>query len=418
MANQIVKRINNISFYAVSGAGDDTFVGIKARGNSIDFYYPYAYNFDFESKELRSQIVSILKTIDLAKTKDNSQANVFIKRDNEADFALDSYLWVIRDYLQNGFYVNREKTFKLNQRGKINWKRTLDTTPIVSTNRQIIYKDIVVESKDNIDNLLVEIHRYCVKKSIDYIGWIFGINSAFIQTKSFNEYVKKQYLSALTKELSNTFEDDKKVRLSHLKNVIQGLDAGLEGKDFIYGVGSYDYVFEKMIDSIFGNEDITKFHPKGQWFLAKNRFRPIDSSNLRPDTIFSNSEDVYVLDSKYYRFGATGEIKHLPETSSIQKQVVYGDFIESNLSSKFKRVYSAFIIPYNKFDNKFGTNSDIFYVGYARMNSNKGKKSHESIHTFLIDLKHVVDTWNNINHSEDREKLITEISNAIEIIND
>lgn len=414
MTSQIT-NINNVSFHSSSGAEDDSFVGIKIKGNTIDFYYPRAYHFDFDSKNIRSEIVSILKTITLAKTKEKNQVDVFTERENETDFALDSYLWVIRDFLSNGFYVNREKTFKFNQNGKVNWKRTLDNTPIVSKSGQIIYNDIVVETKSNVENLLVEIHRYCVKKSIDYIGWIFNLKSSFIHTKPFNDSIKKQYLSALTKELSNTFEDDKKVRLTHLKNVIQGLDARLEGRDFVYGVGSYDYIFEKMIDAIFSNEDVTNFYPKGQWFLVKNSFKPTNSSDLRPDTILSNGKDVYILDSKYYRFGVTADEKHLPETTSIQKQVVYGDFIESNLNAKYENVYNAFLIPYDKLSNKFGTNLDMFYIGYARTDSNKGKKTHESVHTFLIDLKHVIDSWNKTNHKEDRELLITEIQKAIKM---
>ena len=413
MARMEQTTINNLFLHPSSGTEDDSFVGLKIKGNAIEFFYPKAYHFDYDPKFIKNEIVAILKTISLAKTKERNQVDVFTERDSDTDFALDSYLWVIRDFLANGYYINREKAFKHNQKGKINWKRTLNNNPIVSKSGQIIYNDVVVETKNNIDNLLVEIHRHCIKKSIDYIGWIFNINSNFIQTKPFNDDVKRQYISALSTELAHTFEDAKKVRLTHMKNVIQGLDAKLEGKDFVYGVDTYDYVFEKMIDYIFSNEDVTSFYPKGQWYLVKNAFKPINSSDLRPDTILSNGEDVYILDSKFYRFGITGNDKHLPETTSIQKQIVYGDFINAHLSAKYKRVYNAFLIPFDRLDNPFNSNADLFYVGYARTDSNLAKKSYESVHTFLIDLKHVINCWNNGNHQSDRDTLINEIQKVL-----
>lgn len=403
-------KINNFHSYASSGADDDSFVGLKIIGNQTNFYYPIAYDFKEDSATLKSDIVAVLKTISIAKTKKREKAELFTERNSDNDFALSSYLWVINDFLTNGFYINREKVYKTNQNGKVNWKKTLANTPIVSKSNNIIYKDIVVETKSTVDNLLVEIHKYCVKLSIDRIGWLFNLDSSFIVTKPLN---KTLYLTTLTKELSHTFDDDKKIRLSHLKNVIQGLDENLQGKDFVYGVEKYDYVYERMIDSVFGNEDVAKFYPKGQWCLLSPNKKTVDSSNLRPDTVLTNGQDVYILDSKFYRYGVTGDVGHLPETTSIQKQIIYGDFVKSNMSSKYKNIYNAFLIPYNKNSNKFNSNDTLFYIGYARTDSNSGSYDHEKVHTFLIDLKFVVNNWNKINHIDEQLDLINEIQKVI-----
>ncbi len=32
----------------------------------------------------------------------------------------------------------------------------------------------------------------------------------------------------------------------------------------VYGVDMYYYIYERMIDKIFGNEVVLKFHPKGE----------------------------------------------------------------------------------------------------------------------------------------------------------
>ena len=40
------KTIKNFYPHAVTGKVDDSFVGIKIRGNDIHFYYPETYRFD------------------------------------------------------------------------------------------------------------------------------------------------------------------------------------------------------------------------------------------------------------------------------------------------------------------------------------------------------------------------------------
>lgn len=403
-------RINNFYPHSVTGKTDDSFIGLKIVGNEIHFYYPESYRFDVKSPTVRNDIIDLLRTIAIAKTSSQSlsQANNKANRTNE--FALMSYLWVINDFLANGFYINREKIYRANQSGKVNWKKTMQLQPIVSEGN-IIYPNMIVEVKNNVDNFLVEIHKYCVKKSIDYIGWLFNLSSNFIETKPFNESVKKIYLVALQKELNRTFDDDKRLRLRHLLNVIVGLDSRDNTNEFVYGVDSYYYIFERMIDSIFGNvKDLKAFNPKANWQLVRNHYKETPSSELRPDTIIIRGHDVFVLDSKFYRFGFTGKNEDLPETTSIQKQITYGDYIKKNVTKiQIDNIYNAFLMPYDKTRDVFKSNDDIQYIGFAKSTWKDNDRKHELIHTFLIDLYHVVKTWNRYNHDQDVLCLINSI---------
>ena len=189
-------HIKNFHPHPVTGKMDDSFVGLRIKGNDIHFFYPEAYRFEVDAESTRGDIIDLLRTIGIAKTKsiEPSKANNTTKVQGE--FALLSYLWVIKDYLANGFYINREKRYKVNQAGRVDWKRTMQTQPIVS-NGNIIYPNIIVSVKNEVDNLMVEIHKYCVKKSIDYIGWLFNLKSSFIETRPFNEGVKKLYLNTV-----------------------------------------------------------------------------------------------------------------------------------------------------------------------------------------------------------------------------
>ena len=414
--------INNFHPHKVTGKTDDSFVGLKIIGNNIHFYYPETYRFDINAPTVRNDIVDLLRTIAIAKTSSSEKSQAHNQATVQGEFALMSYLWVINDFLANGFYINREKLYKVNQAGRVNWKKTMQMQPIVSEGN-IIYPNIVVEVKNNVDNILVEIHRYCVKKSIDYIGWLFNLTSSFIETKPFNDSIKKLYIATLKKELEKTFDDDKRLRLRHLLNVIVGLDSRNNNTEFVYGVDSYYYIFERMIDAILGNiKSLKDFNPKANWQLLRNNYRETPSSELRPDTIIVREQDVFILDSKFYRFGYTGREDDLPETTSIQKQITYGDYIKKNVTKiEVKNIYNAFLLPYDKTRPTFQSSDNIQYVGFAKSTWKDNDNNHELIHTFLIDLYHVIKTWNRSNHESDVEFLIGEIikhqAEATEVLN-
>lgn len=405
-------KIKNFYPQAVTNKVDDSFVGIKFRGNEIHFYYPETFRFSIDNPNVRSDILDLLRTISLAKTTSSQLSTAYNRNNGDGEFALLSYLWVIKDFLANGFYVNREKILRTNQSGKIDWKRTMQSQAIVSEGN-IIFPNITVAVKNKVDNLLVEIHRFCVKRSIDYIGWLFNLNSKFIQTAPFNASTKKLYVATLKSELNHTFDDDKRMRLKHCLNVVVGLDSSNNSNEFVYGVDSYHYVFERMIDSIFGTvKNMRDFNPSAKWLLVKNNYSEIDSSDLRPDTILIRDSDVYILDAKFYRFGFTGREKDLPETTSIQKQITYGEFIQHNVTQiPIKKVFSAFILPYDKKRDIFKSEANMQYIGYAKSTWKDSSENHTIIYAFLIDLKYVIKTWNRFNHKDDIEFLIREIEN-------
>lgn len=399
-----------IFYHKVTNKIDDSFVGIKIRNNQIDFYYPETYDFDETSLENnRNDVISILNTISIAKTHSGSDLKIESSFSNNEALPLLSYLWIIRDYLQFGFYINREKVFKKDVHGKVDWKRTLNQKPIVS-NGNIIYNNLIVSVNDELDNLLVEIHKHCVKKSLDLLGWLFNINdSSFINVLPFQDDLKDLYIYALKKELSKTFDDKKKERLEHMLSIIEGLSEDEKANEVVYGVDSYAYIYERMINSIFGNREAAEFNPSAQWFLKINN-DSFKSSDLRPDTIMIKNNIAYVLDAKFYRFGFTSSKDDLPETTSIQKQITYGDYIKNNKVGKdILKIRNAFLLPYNMNNNKFNLHNIIEYLGYAKTDYRKGIDDHEIIHAFLIDLKFVINNWNNNNSFNVIKDLVEQI---------
>ena len=407
-----------IRIHSVTGKIDDSFIGIKIRNSIVDFYYPETYDLaDYitDLKQFRKDVLAILKTIEIAKTLSADKAKIesSFSRNN---FAMLSYLWIIKDYLENGFYINREKDLRINQKGKINWKRTIQGQPIVS-NGNVIYKDITVEIKQSLDDIIVDIHKLCLKKSIDFIGWLFNIDSKTFYIKPYNSALIYRYIHVLKTEIDKTFDDYKKLRLNHMFKVIEGIDGDNDSNEFVYGVDNYFYIFERMVDSIFGNQkDLRRFNPKANWFLVSDDFKRTPSSELRPDTIFidQSTKIAYIIDSKYYRYGFTGQIEDLPETTSIQKQITYGDYLKKHFKDyNIKDIRNAFILPYDKHHNVFRTSELIHYIGFSTAEWKDNNEKYESIYAFLVDTKHIISFWNKGNHEKDIEMLIEQIEEAV-----
>ena len=141
-------------------------------------------------------------------------------------------------------------------------------------------------------------------------------------------------------------------------------------KNYRYGTYRFEYVWEKMIDKVFGIENKADYFPKTTWYVNDNRY---DNASLEPDTIMLYGTDVYVLDAKYYKYGVTGKTWDLPESTSINKQITYGEYIANE--DKFKkmhgenmRVYNAFLMPFDSLKTKYPDNADMLKVGEAVSN--------------------------------------------------
>ncbi len=378
----------------ITGKKNDSFVGIKADRDNIYIYYPESLELSLEEGRRRREILSLVKSISLARTKYGEETHIFEAKNIGKNFVVDAYIWILNDYLRNGTYINLEKEYVDNARGKINWKRTLRKPAIVSENN-IIYKEYVTEVKHQRDNLLTEIYKYCVRTASDAIGWLIGVTTDVYERVPFN---KREYENSLRKELEQTFDDEKRYRLTVMLEIVTESSSGDDfSGGFIYGVNDYSYIFERMIDSLYGNVPrIQDYYPNGEWDL-KCFDDAVTSSNLRPDTVVDMKNNIFILDAKFYRFGVTMEKQDLPNTSSIQKQVTYGEYI-SRISNG-ESVISAFLLPYNKNSNPFHYSSDVEFVGTATAKWKQQNHSFEKVQTFLIDMHFLLLSWDKKNSS-------------------
>ena len=209
-------------------------------------------------------------------------------------------------------------------------------------------------------------------------------------------------------------------------NIIDGLSEDeILSNEYTRGVDQYEHCYETMLKHMLSNIDqIKDFYPSANWTLETDKMTK-KSSNLRPDIIMIDNvgKRAYVLDAKYYRFGTTFDRKDLPDSSSIQKQITYSEYIK-NLKLKGYEVYSAFLMPYDMKDplaNSKGLTKKIEYVGMATTPWNESDDSsiNNRIVAVLIDTKFLIDNWNAYQPSEVEElsQLIVEKTKAFKEYN-
>lgn len=396
---------------------EDNFVGIKYQKNIINIFLPLGYDLNFfkTEKDLNSEqkvdLLLLLNTISLVKSSYNSKTDFGDDTGDNNEIPFDSFMWLISDYFNNGLYQEIDKRYVQKSHGKINWKRTLNSEHYF-TNNNVIFINPYYESNVYKSNLITELNNYCLHKSVEYIGFLFG-NIILPELNLKESFIKeniKYYIVLLNKELSKSFNDRKKALIKHIKRILEmSFDDSFE-KQATYGTRRYEYAWEKMITNTLGSKiDISKFFPNAYWNIIDKKTEE-DRSNLRPDTIYidKNCNKIYILDAKYYKYGITGNISDLPHTDSIQKQITYGDHISNHYETygfEKNKIYNAFIVPFNKCASPFLSNDNMKYMGFANSSWRDKKQyfNYERISLLLVDTKYIIDCFYQKEHANLRQ---------------
>lgn len=404
-----ISKLNDICCVSTNYS-DDNYVGIKFLENEVKVFFPIGYEIPDNDFECRKSIISLIKTISIGNKIIKSDSKYSNNNGNEKEIPFNSFLWIISDYLNNGLYTDKEKIYKHGQNGKINWKKTLNTQFYIS-GKNAIYLNPYVEKNTLQDNIITDIHAYCIGISINYIGWLFGNIS--VPTNNINKTRLNYYLTILNKEIIYSFDDHKKNLLINLKKILEMSGGNNKSSLKNYGTNQYEYIWEYMVNEVYGNEKVDLYFPNSKYHLIGFN-EPVEASSLRPDTILSIDKDIYILDSKYYKYGTTKNHFHLPNTDSIQKQITYGEHIKK-FFKKFENIYNAFIIPFNKSNNPFELSDNIEYVGFAE-SSWKNKLSNnyfEKVSVILLDTKYLIDCYNKYTDNG-LEKMVASIQKVID----
>ena len=365
----------------------DTFVGLRCNDGDISINFPMGYHISEDNKELRKDILllfTILETNTERKESDVlKQGNSF----EEVEFPLQSYMYLIKDFFVRGYYREQEISYKVSKTGKINWNRTIKTQRPYMQDNDVFYLDYVTKKNSIKENELITlIHEYCVYESFERIGWLF---TKTMPKKPRITKHEKVFRTVLKEKISGTFNDRNRMLFRHMLAIIDFEGDKDSDKNYRYGTYRFEYVWEKMIDKVFGIENKSVYFPKTTWHVAGEKH---NNASLEPDTIMLYEGNIYILDAKYYKYGVTGNAWDLPESTSINKQITYGEYVANE--EKFKRmhgqdmrVYNAFLMPFDSLKNKYHDGSKMLKIGEAVSNWKDNSKEYEKIQGILIDVK-------------------------------
>lgn len=376
----------------------DYFVGIKYEAERLQINFPLGYKKADKESELRKDILTLVKVLSLFNTENIAKiTNASFKDKEKVQFPIHAYLYIIRDFLSNGYYAEKEVIFNQGNTGKINWNKTIkQIRPEINDESVVYLKYITRKINYNEDELISQIHRYCVYESFNKLGWIFSSYKPQKPSISFNE---KLFISVIKQKISQTFNEKDLMLFNYMVDVIELMGKSNGSSSFFFGTENFEYVWECMVDSAFGVKEKQKYYPHIFWNIDGNAYSSDDTeyskSALRPDSIMllnekTSEQELFVLDSKYYRYGITKIPNHLPMSGSIIKQIAYAEFIDKKEKEgkldKSKLIYNAFILPYNASDES----EYIKYCGSAITDYTSGNKSYHIIKAIMIDTKYLM----------------------------
>lgn len=399
-------------------ANDDDFVGLHFIGNKPEVVFPRGYAISSDDDAVRCDILSLLSAIQQFSGQYKGNKNTLTNGDNSLDFPLLSYQYIILDYLQNGYYTEKEVRYIEAPKGKINWKRTIQIEKPHLDGDNIVYLNFMVKTnRIKSDHLLTLIHEYCVYESFRKLGWLYVTGSVLPQ-KPRLPLNKTLFLSVLSSELSQTFNDNKKRLLRSMINIIAEVsESSDDNTKAAFGVYRFEYVWEAMVDYVFGESNREQYYPKAHWYIVTQNGFKVESSELRPDTIMKHNGKIYILDAKYYKYGVTRIPAHLPTTDSIQKQITYGDYIAEKEYAPKDKIFNAFIMPYSS----LGADAipySFASVGLADWRSYVTSPSnYEFVLGILMDTKHLIASYvrHNIDEIERLSQFIEDSLNRYKL---
>lgn len=393
----------------------DTFVGIKSEmidgQHTLNIYFPIGYCISQNDSDVRNEILQLLSV--LQEYNDSQSIVSSITQEQllkTVRFPVQAYFRVISDYMNNGPYQIKEDEFKRGQSGAISWNRTRKKEEPIVTKHGIIYPQYQVRQHSETDKkLITEISKYCAYESYLKLGWIYNLP---LIPKPNRTRELKEYKIYLNNMILYATKDSDKSLFTAMQEILEFTNNKDQPEEFYFGTNRFEYIWERLIEATYGNQKKEYYFPKTKWILNIGQNR--ENKAIEPDTIMKHEKDVYVLDAKYYKYGITKNPQHLPESSSINKQISYGEYIKTHEKFEDERkqgmnVYNAFLMPYDSTHKPYDVEKSKYYtIGEGIADWKDNLEDYHRVQGILVDVKHLMSNSIKPNYKE-----IEELSNQI-----
>lgn len=366
-------------------------VGIWFKNNTLTIIFPKNYTFDdnnlYNDISLLSQCLEKYSKIKL-------QKNVYTTSLDESsyigqsDFSFMSLFKLINNYIENGYYSEVDKYYKINGKHNIDFVRTTNKfSPYIIDDNFLFLDHITRSTKTNHSNPLTQIHKYVIENAFAIIGFFYP--QVEYESNCTLPFSKSYCISILEKTINETFNDDKRAFFEMLLSFFKIVK--LNNSDVVfYHCKKFDVIWERMLHSLLSNQDVSDYYFNSTWNLIDPPKIKTNSPS-RPDLInisqSYNLLNIYIIDAKYYTYSSTNYDGTLPSTSDINKQILYKYNAKMIVEKKFPgfsyNYVNCFILP------KDSSGSPLNYLGYAISDFDK----EEIVQAFSIDIKLIMKNY-------------------------
>jgi len=371
----------------------DRFVGIRIDTDHAMVYFPIGYQLPETDAGIRMDIRHLIQVLSEFTTREERLVAVRKSAVSETvDFPLHAYQEVLEYYFSIGgnYYVETDPVYKTGVSGKQDWSRTIrNQVPFVQQKdgvSSLIYTTFTIRTvTPNAAKQITQINRFCVYEAFRKLGWLYV---PYMPEQPGPHPDLTTSIAVLNSKLCNTNDDKKRNLFQAMKDMLQFMDEKTSEKRFFFGTDQFEHVWEKLIDRAFGERNKEQYFPKTRWLLDYGTYK--EKRPLMPDTIMIYDGRYYVLDAKYYRYGWTADPDHLPNASSINKQITYGEYMEHHFHMENDSLFNAFLMPYNMAENRFGLTGTVGNIGEAVGEWRSNKKNYERIQGIVIDTRYLM----------------------------
>ena len=385
------------------GGDGDSFVGVRSDGHSLSVCFPIGYTFPADDNALRRDILNLIGVLSrFSKSKDGNVTVQRIFSHETVNFPVQAYINIMLNYrnANSTYYMEKEVRYVTGTRGKKNWSRSIkQKKPIVQDNSFVYLDYIVQETISNDTNLITLIHEFCVYESYQKVGWLFPGNPP--RKPRLQQFDKNMFLGTIYKKKREDPNDKNNALFDNMISMIKFLGNTNTPSQYYFGTDRFEYVWQNLIDYTFGIDEKGWFFPKTHWILNTDKSKT--NAALEPDTIMVLGNKVFVIDAKYYRYGDSALAVHLPESTSINKQITYGEYIahEKKFKERFSdnvKVYNAFLMPFGHYGKSFPCDEVYKHIGEAISDWKSGNSEYEHVQGILVDIRYLMHNY--IKHNE------------------
>lgn len=228
------------------------------------------------------------------------------------NYPFGAFFQILNHYRRYGLYFDDVRTVTPN-RGKINWKRTIESTGFYPVNGRLAFHPLIRESSVRTNNFISEAMIFAINHTIDLFGPLIKANriSSGIQSK-----IDLESYGAVVQQLlrirAETF-NDRNLRL--LDALIEFYRLTNHGRGFYFKSRNFAHIWQAVVGSILRKQKF-ELSPSGYpvfGFGSKeassvsvrrvssfNRANPSQSIEIDHFWLDGKTKTQFVFDAKYY----------------------------------------------------------------------------------------------------------------------